>query len=95
MKKILIEFKETAFEACCIGENVRAYNYPFNKPVFDGYTWGIVTDEVKSIPYAVDILSKEIIISEKRKIEESVDCIANAKAEKYYLIPDEAEVEDA
>lgn len=89
MKKILIIYDKDSnrYELSYIDENIRAYSYEYNMPLYDGSRWAIVVAEKKSISYGVRLLRDKIIEVAKREINENIELIKNCDKE-FYCIKD-------
>ena len=86
MKKILIIYNEerNLYELSWIEEGVRAYDYEYNLPMYDGYQWGIVVAEKKSIEYGVRVLRDKIIETAKHEIDQNIELIKKCDRMIYF-----------
>lgn len=76
-RKILIIYEPSnkAFNAEFIDKNIRAFNYEFNQPMYDGDRWAIVVAEESSIKFGVNVLHKKIVDIAKQEIENNIELI--------------------
>ena len=79
-KKILIIYDNDYSTYRCeyIDSTIRAWDYKYNMPMYDGQSWAIVVADKKDIEFGVNILRSKIIEWCKDLIDEKIDMIMRA-----------------